>query len=92
MDIFSALCFGARQFISCCALFCFLRFSAHIQKTRFRSGAAQNNALEHAATSNRFSATQLLIFAHHRPAIVQFSTKFLPKHPPNGLPRMIRRF
>jgi len=37
----------------------------------------------------RFSAGQLLIFALHRPAIVQFSTKFLPKHPPNGLPRMI---
>jgi len=83
------LCFAHGSLFPAVRFFCFLRLSTRIQKTRFHSGAAQNNALEHAATSNRFSAAQLLIFALECPAIVQFSTKFLPKHPPNGLPRMI---
>jgi len=74
------LSFGARQSVSCCALFLFfLRFSTRIQKTRFHSGTAQNNAFQRAPTSNRFSAEQLLIFTFHRPAFVQFSRHFPQK-------------
>ena len=95
-------CASAPTFVFCayahgicfplCAFFVFCISARAFKKRASTQPRRLTMRLTHAPTSNRFSAAQLLIFALECPAIVQFSTKFLPKHPPNGLPRMIRRF